>query len=394
MPHIEGIRIQNYRLLKDITLGKTSKNWNAEPLPQLITIIGPNGCGKSTLIDALAFLGDCLAEGVKAACDKPHRGGIERLLTRGQDNLIQFEIYYRHNDSSTCRGYYLCIGKDKTEQPYIIHEYLGETIKYIETNAFFLSLKKGQGDVKIGADRIEVSLTDHQLLGISTFGNLANYPHIVAFREFLESWYLADFIPNLGHHLTMMGAQKHLARDGNNLANYAQYLSHYYPSRFEKVLRDITQCIPSIDKIIIKITEDNRLLLQFTDHHYTTPFYAQEVSAGILKFFAYSLLLQDPEPAALIGIEELENGLHHHLVESLALEMKQVTQNSYGPQILLTTHAPHFIDILMPEEVWIMKKNAQGFSTIERAIDIQMLRELSTKRKHFWYTYYVKRGQL
>jgi predicted ATPase len=394
MPHIEGIRIQNYRLLKDITLGKTSKNWNAEPLPQLITIIGPNGCGKSTLIDALAFLGDCLAEGVKAACDKPHRGGIERLLTRGQDNLIQFEIYYRQNDSSNCRGYYLCIGKDKTEQPYIVHEYLGETIKYIETNAFFLSLKKGQGDVNIGEDRIDVSLTDPQRLGISTFGNLANYPHIVAFREFLESWYLADFIPNLGHHLTMMSAQKHLTRDGHNLANYVHYLSHYYPNRFEKVLRDITQCIPGIDKITIKMTEDNRLLLQFIDNHYATPFYAQEVSEGILKFFAYLLLLQDPEPATLIGIEEPENGLHHHLVEFLTLEMKQVTQNLYGPQILLTTHAPYLIDILMPEEVWIMKKNAQGVSTIERATDIQIIKDLATKRKHFWYTYYVKQGQL
>jgi predicted ATPase len=392
MPHIEGIRIQNYRSLKDITLGKTSKNWNADPLPQLITIIGSNGCGKSTLIDALAFLGDCLAEGVKSACDKPHRGGIERLLTRGQDHLIQFEIYYRHNDSSTCRGYYLCIGKDKTDQPYIVHEYLGETIKYIETNAFYLSLKKGQGDVKMGTDRIDVSLTDPQRLGISTFGNLANYPHIVAFREFLESWYLSSLVPTLGHPVTMIGAQKHLTRNGDNLANYAQYLSHYYPSRFEQVLQDIAQCIPGIDKITLKITEDNRLSLQFIDNRYITPFYAQDISDGILKFFAYLLLLQDPEPAALIGIEELENGLHHHLVESLALEMKQVTQYPYGPQILLTTHAPHLVDILMPEEVWIMKKNDHGFSTIKRAIDIQMMKELSAKKKNFWYTYYVKQG--
>lgn len=394
MPHIEGIRIQNYRSLKDITLGKTSKNWNAEPLPQLIAIIGSNGCGKSTLIDALAFLGDCLAEGVKSACDKPHRGGIERLLTREQDHLIQFEIYYRHKDSSTCRGYYLCIGKDKTDQPYIVHEYLGETIKYIETNAFYLSLKKGHGDVKMGTDRIDVNLTDHQRLGISTFGNLANYPHIVAFREFLESWYLSSLVPTLGHQPTTISAQKHLTRNGDNLANYVQYLSHYYPSRFEKVLQDIAQCIPGIDKITLKITEDSRLLLQFIDNRYITPFYTQDISDGILKFFAYLLLLQDPEPPALIGIEELENGLHHHLVESLALEMKQVTQYLYGPQILLTTHAPHLVDILIPEEVWIMKKNDHGFSTIERAVDIQLMKELSAKKKNFWYTYYVKQGHL
>ena len=74
--------------------------------------------------------------------------------------------------------------------------------------------------------------------------------------------------------------------------------------------------------------------------------------------------------------------------------MKQVTQHLYGPQILLTTHAPHLIDILIPEEVWIMKKNDQGFSTIERAIDIKIIKELSVQKKNFWYTYYVKQGYL
>ena len=60
MAQIEGIRIQNYRSLKDVTLGRTFENRHPKPLPRLIAIIGPNGCGKSTLMDALGFIGDCL----------------------------------------------------------------------------------------------------------------------------------------------------------------------------------------------------------------------------------------------------------------------------------------------------------------------------------------------
>ncbi len=33
MAHIEGIRIQNFRALKDVTLGKTFENQTPEPLP-------------------------------------------------------------------------------------------------------------------------------------------------------------------------------------------------------------------------------------------------------------------------------------------------------------------------------------------------------------------------
>ena len=91
MAILEGIQIRNYRALRDVTLGKTI-NSNGTKLPRLIAVIGANGVGKSSLLDALGFIGDCLTEGVEAACDKQHRGGFERLRTQGASGPIQFEI--------------------------------------------------------------------------------------------------------------------------------------------------------------------------------------------------------------------------------------------------------------------------------------------------------------
>jgi predicted ATPase len=84
MAILEGIQIQNYRALRNVTLGKTIDSQGIK-LPRLMAVIGANGVGKSSLLDALGFIGDCLNEGVEAACDKPHRGGFERLRT--QDSL-------------------------------------------------------------------------------------------------------------------------------------------------------------------------------------------------------------------------------------------------------------------------------------------------------------------
>ena len=111
MAQLEGIRIQNYRALKDVVLGKTFENRDDEPLPRMIAIIGANGCGKSTLMDALGFIGDCLRVGVEEACDQPHRGGFDRLKTRGQTGPIQFEIYYRESSSDRPISYSLHIPK-------------------------------------------------------------------------------------------------------------------------------------------------------------------------------------------------------------------------------------------------------------------------------------------
>lgn len=86
-------------------------------------------------------------------------------------------------------------------------------------------------------------------------------------------------------------------------------------------------------------------MLEFNDRGYVDPFYALDMSDGTLKMFGYLLLLEDPEPAPLIGIEEPENGLHHQLLEPLAMEMKKYSAQPGGPQIILTTHAPYLVSV-------------------------------------------------
>lgn len=92
--------------------------------------------------------------------------------------------------------------------------------------------------------------------------------------------------------------------------------------------------------------------------------------------FAYLLLLEDPDPAPLIGIEEPENGLHHRLLEPLAIEMKEYSSQGKGSQIFVTTHAPHFVDALRPDDVWILEKGDDGFSSAIRASGVEEVRQL------------------
>ncbi len=126
MAILEGIQIQNYRALRDVTLGKTINSPGKE-LPRLMAVIGANGVGKSNLLDALGFIGDCLTEGVEAACDKPHRGGFERLRTQGSTDPIKFEIRYRENPASRTIDYTLEIDVDKQGRPRVKRERLKQS---------------------------------------------------------------------------------------------------------------------------------------------------------------------------------------------------------------------------------------------------------------------------
>jgi predicted ATPase len=396
MRHIEGIQIEHYRTLQQITLGQTFQNdLGANSLPKLITIIGPNGCGKSTFMDTFEFLRDCLLMGVEQACDKPHRGGFERLQTQGLDAALCFEIHTIINEIKI--AYRLKINQNKHARPVVVQEQLIAKA-HNKNNVFILNLNEQKGYVlpfQTASEPIEITLDDPQRLGISTLGNLAEHQFIISFRHFLESWYFSYFVPDLARSLPLAGTQKHLNRNGNNLANYMQFMQRQHPERFEAVLQQLTQKIPGIERITTKKTEDGRLLIQFNDRGYLDPFYAQDMSEGTLKLFAYLLLLQDPNPPALIGIEEPENGLHHQLLEPLALEIKDVAKQPNGPQIILTTHSPYLIDALQPKDVWIMEKNDQGLSSLTCASDIQSVNELHAEgipMGSLWYSNHFGRG--
>lgn len=385
MAILEGLQIQNFRALRNVSLGRTIEN-TAETLPRLMAVIGANGTGKSSILDALGFVGDCLADGVEAACDKPHRGGFDSLRTKGVKDPIKFEIRYRESADERPINYSLYVDCDDHGRPRVVHERLRQRRKGQRSGQPhpFLNLNNGKGVVwsgestksEEGNTSIPVTMKDRQVLGISTLGTLAEHPRISKFRRFLSSWYLAYFVPQLARKQPMAGSDPHLDRTGENLAKYLQYISRNNPDGFQQMLDRIARKIPGLSAIDPIAAPDKRLLLAFKSAGFSEPFYQQDMSDGTLKMLAYLLLMEDPDPAPLIGIEEPENGLHHQLLSNLAREFKDFAGQTRGPQILITTHAPHLIDALSPQEVWILKKGTDGFSVLERAADIPGIPEM------------------
>jgi len=403
MAMIEGFRVQNYRALRDVIIGRLWSQRDAEPLTPLVAVIGKNGVGKSSLFDAFGFIADCLTQDVEVACDLKERGGFERLRSMGCEEPIRFEIYYREVPGERPITYELAIGLDGSGRPYVQEERLRQRRKGQKSGRpfSFLELRDGIGDAWTGeeslegeeANKVHVELTDPRQLGIATLGNLREHPRVSRFREFLKGWYLSYFTPDAARSLPMAGPQKHLNIHGDNIGNVVQFMEREYKARFQSILDRIAAKIPGICKIDTKPTDDKRLLLRFNDGSFKDPFYAQQMSDGTLKIFAYLLLLEDPEPAPFICVEEPENGLYHKLLEALAQEFRaHATGKKNASQIFVTTHQPYFVDALSPGEVWVLEKGADGFSIIHRAADDDTVRsmvEQGLPLGGLWYSDYL-----
>jgi len=423
MAKIEGFRIRNFRTLRDVTLGRLWNEKGTSELTPMTAVIGKNGSGKSSLFDAFGFLSDCLKYGVEEACDK--RNGYERIISQGVNEPLMFEIYYRERKDEPPITFEVAFSLDKKNgRPYVKSERLRQRKQGQGSKGWpfsFLILEKGRGWVWKGKyfgiqesseqfslsqidklmreesnEREAVKLNDNRKLGIATLGSLKQHPRISKFRQFIEGWYLSYFTPDAARTLSLSGPQKHLNIHGDNIGNVVQFMEREHPKQFEKILDDISEKIPGIGKISTERMPNNQLLLKFNDKGFKDPFFAQQMSDGTLKVFAYLLLLSDPAPPNFICIEEPENGLYHRLLEILAKQFRDhVSEGKNKSQIFITTHQPYFVDALEPKEVWILDKGDDGFSTICRADQyphVQALVNEGLPLGGLWYSDYLERS--
>jgi predicted ATPase len=377
---IESITVKNFRALRDLTLSRLSP---------LTVLLGPNGSGKSTVFDVFAFLAECFNVGLRAAWE--HRQRFRELRSRNARGAITFEIKYREQPKAPVITYHLEIDEDAAG-PFVSREWLRWTRKKGKAGRpfIFLDFEKGGGYVISGdepdeaAQRVDEKLASREMLAVNTLGQFAKHPRVSALRGFISGWYLSYLTADNMRGWPEAGAQERLSQKGDNLPNVMQYLREQHPQQLDDILKTLQRRVPRLEKVDAEILSDGRLLLQVKDAPFDRPVLAKWASDGTLKMLAYLVVLYDPTPPPLIGIEEPENHLHPRLLPELAEECRTASARS---QVLVTTHSPFFLDGLRPEEVWILHRDRDGFAKAQRAADVQGIMEFvenGAKLGHLW----------
>jgi len=368
VPRIESLRVKNYRALRNLEL----KN-----ITPLTVFLGPNGSGKSTIFDVFAFLSECFSVGLRKALDK--RGRFKELRTRGSRGPIEIELKYREREGLPIITYHLSLDEG-IAGPFVAEEWLqwrrGQQGKPFK----FLYFKNGRGQAIAGErpfdenenQRVDETLTSSDMLAVNALGQLAKNPRISALRQFITSWYLSYLNADSTRGFPEAGPQERLTEAGDNLPNVIQYLKEQHEDRLNQILKTLSNRIPRLERVDSSLMPDGRLLLQIKDAPFDQPILAKFASDGTLKMLAYLIMLYDPEPPQLIGIEEPENQLHPRLLPELAEECRKATDRT---QLMVTTHSPFFVNGLRPEEVWVLYRDEQGYTQAQRASDMMGIKE-------------------
>lgn len=364
-PRIEGLRVQNYRVLRNLEMRN---------LTALSVLLGPNGSGKSTVFDVFAFLAECFTVGLRRAWDKRNR--FREMRSRGADGPIVFELKYRERPRSPLITYHLAIDERKTG-PIVAEEWLQWRRGVYGKPFKFLDFREGTGNVisgelpEIDDQRVTETLEAPDLLAVNTLGQFARHPRVSALRRFIAGWYLSYLSADSTRGVPESGPQERLSQSGDNLPNVVQYLKEQHEERLDDILRVLAERIPRLERVDAELLADGRLLLQVKDAPFEQPILAKFASDGTLKMLSYLTVLYDPHPAPLVGIEEPENYLHPRLLPLLAEECRLAASRT---QLLVTTHSPFFVNGLEAGELWVLYRGDDGFARARRASDMEQVR--------------------
>jgi len=339
---IDRFAVKNYRSIKkcDVQLGP------------LTFLVGTNGSGKTSFVDAMLFVSSALSDSLQKATS--NRGGIRSLLHRPEvlPRHLTFDFSISSNSGFRCKyllelhvsdDWSVTVSREECrieQSDGLQHSYLVKDGMVTGTAAIFPA---------VSTDRVFLSnasgLPEFRLIFEFLSGLRATEPATPTAHIFLQRWSTVS--------------------EGNTLARRFQTLIQHRPDRLQ-IIEDYLRAIaPPFEKVEV-FEADNRLWLRFIEassHGSAIPFHLSQSSAGLIHSADILLDLFEPplpgRPASVVIIEEPEAFLHPGAIRVL---LDSFNEASALCQVVVTTHSPELLDDQTVSEEWIrsVSRDDQG----------------------------------
>lgn len=174
-----------------------------------------------------------------------------------------------------------------------------------------------------------------------------------------------DFDPRLPKRAVSVTGKTDLEPDGSNLAIVLRDLLDDKKSR-QAIYRLIRDVLPFVEDMKVEKLADKSLFATLREVYSQKAFLpAFLVSDGTINLTALIVALYfDDKP--IVVIEEPERNIHPHLI-SKVMEMMRDASENLGKQIMVTTHNPEVVRHAGLDNLLLVRRDDQGFSTIRRA---------------------------
>ncbi|MDM8569288.1 ATP-binding protein [Thiotrichales bacterium HSG1] len=401
---IKNFQIKNYKAIQDSGIVE---------LEPLTVFIGNNGSGKSSFIEGLETYQTIIKHGLDTAMNRWR--GYEHLrnkmtthdLETSEDgtyesNPMGFKLCRQMNGSTFCAD--MAVTLDQEKELLIQNEKLAfdETlmVERKANNAFYFSevdsfdfsapasnefsiLSKANSALWAALSRYIKSMGD----SFTTTKLMQWLENVNKNKKFWDSFDWQFIALNPDNMLAPTGQKRisrkvQLNKDGSNIAKYLLAIRKQNPVVFKGILETLQRILPYAQnlQVVLSTELERNVYMELTEGECKIADWL--LSTGTLRIVALLALLRHPNPPPLIVIEEIENGLDPRTIRLMVEEICKIIKAG-KTQIILTTHSPYFLDLLQPEQVVLVERDATGQPTFNKVAEQSKLQQWT---KHFMPT--------
>jgi predicted ATPase len=190
-------------------------------------------------------------------------------------------------------------------------------------------------------------------------------------EEIISDISIYDFDPKLPKKATPITGKAELEEDGSNLSIVLKNITENKEKR-RKLFNLVKEILPFIGNLEVEKFADKSLLFKLQETYFRKEYLpASLISDGTINITALIVALYF-EKKPLTIIEEPERNIHPYLISKVVNMMRDASQKK---QIIVTTHNPEIVKYAGLDNILLVSRDKEGFSTISRPAD---KRELKT----------------
>jgi len=314
-------------------------------LGDLNVVIGANGSGKSNLIGVFRLLERVLTRNLQLyVASEP-----DRFLFHGRKTTpaLALDLAFDQN----AYGFKL-----KAAQDTLIFEY--ERVKYSGFWNYGEPIAMGHKESKLE----EAAQSYRNKIPKFVFPKVRN----LVLYHFHDT---SDTSP--AKQTADVDDNRFLRPNAANLPAYLYWLQEKHPVQLRHIEEHIRLVAPFFEHFVLAPSKlkENKIKLEWRQKGSDAYFDAYALSDGTLRFICLATLLLQPQPPALILLDEPELGLHPFAIRILA-EMLQAA--SKRAQVLLATQSVTLLNHFSPQDVIVAEND--GLKTTFNRLDQEKLR--------------------
>ena len=198
------------------------------------------------------------------------------------------------------------------------------------------------------------------------------YFFISPLEDIFSETSIYDFDPKLPKKATPITGKAELEEDGSNLSIILKNITENREKR-RKLFNLVKDLLPFVEDVDVEKFADKSLLFKLKESYFKTQYLpASLISDGTINMTALIVALYF-EKKPFIIIEEPERNIHPSLI-SKVVEMMKDASKTQKKQIVVTTHNPEFVKYAGLENILLVSRNEEGFSTVSRPADKEEVR--------------------